>query len=238
MSSQSKIAGLVMGVVLAAQPLWAADSKAVPVKNPQEAAIMSALLEQVLNSIDKSSLDVQIDGLRISNLSGKNKIEADYASLQGEVLFNKDWKVDIVPAGIGGGVDPQIARLYPQVAADAKNLVASVSLIMKGEDIDTSLRFYSDFNPKTQTWSPRPLTVQVANQMNKSLLNIRLHALNAKVTTNAVNPSQKDVKGTCESDKIRLDLITGKNKVEKVDCQFNGSFSDKGYEINFKYMNK
>ncbi|WP_413291095.1 hypothetical protein [Bdellovibrio sp. HCB337] len=238
MSSQRKIAGWVLGMVLAGQPLLAADSKAVAVPSPNEAKIMSALVEQVLNSIDKASLDIEFDGLSIQGGNGENKIEADYASLSGMVQFNRDWNVDIMPPGTGGNVDPQISRLYPEVGADSKNLVAGVSVVMRGQNIDTSLRFFSGYDSKSQSWLARPLTLQVSNQMNKALLSIRLHSLSAKVTANAVNPSQKDVKGTCESDKMLLDLVTGKNKIVKVGCEFDGNFSDKGYQINFKYMNR
>lgn len=243
MSIRSGFLTLVIGSVLTASPLMAAPQtpKPAPVSpNQTEALAMSALLEQVLNSVDKTSLDVEFDGLTITQgaATEETKVKADYASLSGMVQFNKDWNLDLVPVEPGVKVDPQISRLYPKLEADAKDLVAGVALEIRGDNIETSLRFFSGFDAKTQAWVPRPMTLQISNQMNKSLLSIRLHSLSAKVKSNTVNPSQRDVIGTCESDKLLLDLASGKNKLVKVACEFSGVVTEQGYQVRFKYMNR
>lgn len=245
MSIQTKVRFGVLTVLLGSpfilSPVLAADAKKITVAPQQknENAALALLVEQILNSIDKSSLDIEFDGLNFQKKEGQDgKMELEYGALSGMLHFSQDWRVDLLPSNPEAPADSQISRLYPQLGADAKNLVAGISIEIRGEKMQTQLKFYSDFNPKTHSWRPRPLTLQISNQMNKSLLSIRLHSLSAQVKPNSVTPSQKDVTGTCESDKMQLDLASGKNKLMKVDCEFSGSFTEEGYKLQFKYLNR
>ena len=100
------------------------------------------------------------------------------------------------------------------------------------------MSFFSNYDAAKQLWIARPLTVKVTNHMNKELLTIRLFSLSAKKVANPKHPGLDDITGTCQSDKILLDLTTGRNKQVPVDCSFSGTVSEKGYKIQFKYANK
>ncbi|HEX7675325.1 MAG TPA: hypothetical protein VF412_14210 [Bdellovibrio sp.] len=128
-------------------------------------------------------------------------------------------------------------KITPKLSADAKDLKLAVDVKMLPASVSIDARFFSSYDKKAKKWIPRPLTLKVTNQMKMALMTIRLHSLKATKKANAKDPNIQDISGSCESDKILLDLTTGQNKLVPVDCQFSGTMSDQGYKIQFKYAN-
>lgn len=226
---------LVLGfMLLSSTAAMAADANPT-VAAQQEPSIMTQLLEQVLNSVEQSAVDLNIDGITIDS-QAKETVKTDSVRLNGMIDFGSDWQVNLVNSS-SGDKNSSMEKITPKLSADAKDLKLAVDVKMLPASVSIDARFFSSYDKKAKKWIPRPLTLKVTNQMKMALMTIRLHSLKATKKANAKDPNIQDIAGSCESDKILLDLATGQNKLVPVDCQFSGTMSDQGYKIQFKYAN-
>ncbi|MDG0817223.1 hypothetical protein [Bdellovibrio svalbardensis] len=205
-------------------------------KSNSENAVMTQMLEQVLNSVEQSAVDLNIDGISID--SEAKQVTTDSVRLSGMISFGSDWQVELVPPSSDEKANDSLKKINPKLLADAKDLKLAVDLKMLANSVTIDARFFSRYDSKAKKWIARPLTLKVANQMNMALMTIRMHSLKAVKKANDKNPNIQDISGTCESDKILLDLTTGQNKQVPVDCRFSGTMTEKGYKIHFKYANQ
>jgi hypothetical protein len=203
----------------------------------EENKVMEQLVEQIFKTIDKSAIDFNVNGITFESEGGKSKVITGGIELQGKVSFAGNWEVDLVNAK-SSEKDNQAEKVIPKIQADAKNLVLDVDIKVLANSANLQVQFFSHFDKASSKWIPRPLTVKVANQMNKELLTIRLFSLKAVRRVISQNPMQSEISGTCESDKILLDFSTGRNRQVPVDCKFSGVLTEKGHKIRFQYMNK
>lgn len=234
---------LILGVLAATHLVFAqAHAAGAAAKDTTDAdnGIQARLLEQVLNSIDKASVDLNINDITIgAEGDGPTEVKTNDVNLNGMISFGSDWSVDLISAKPGEKNDPQIEKLYPKLSAGASTLDLAVDLKMTAKAATIQAKFYSGYDKKAKKWVPRPLVLKVTNQLNKSLLTIRLHSLTAEKHVSAQNPKIQEISGTCESDKVLFDFISGENKQVPVDCRFSGTMSDEGgYKISFKYATK
>jgi hypothetical protein len=204
---------------------------------PEENKVMEQLVEQILNTIDQSAIDFNVNGITFDSEGGKSKVTTEDIQMNGIVSFAGNWEVDLINTK-SSEKDSKTQKVFPKIQADAKNLKIAVDIKVLPNSANLQVRFFSHFDKSAGKWIARPLTVKVANQMNKELLTIRLFSLQALRRVSSQNPSQSEISGTCESDKILLDLSTGKNRQVPVDCKFSGVMTDKGHKIRFQYMNK
>lgn len=229
----------VIGLVLISMSLnvWATNKASEPVKT-DENNVMARLTEQILNTINKSAIDLNINGISIDSQAAEGKqVRMDDVQLSGMVSFSGNWEVDLVEADENKD-SSQMQKVYPKLIIDSNNLHLAIDAKMQGDTQTIALRFFSHFDKTKQLWVPRPLTFKASNQMNKDLLTIRLFSLQMDKKLNKQNPNQSDINGICVSEKLLLDLATGKSKVQPVDCKFSGTMTDKGYKLNFRYANK
>lgn len=230
------ILGLVTATSLISGHAMAAGATNVGIEND----IQARLMEQVLNSIEKASVDLNINDITvISSGEGEAEIKTNDVSLNGMVGFGSDWSVDLVPTKPGEPVNEQMKKLFPKLKAGAAALNLAVDLKMNATLATVKAKFYQGYDKKTKQWIPRPLVLKVTNQLNKNLLTIRIHSLTAEKRVNSKDSKIQDIVGTCESDKMLFDFITGENKQVPVDCRFSGYLSEEGgYKISFKYATK
>lgn len=204
---------------------------------PEENKAMEHLVEQIFNTIDRSSIDFNINGITFESEGEKSKVTTEDIQLTGMVSFAGNWEVDVITPK-DAEPESKNQKIFPKIQADAKNLKIAVDIKVLPTSTNLQVRFFSHFDKNANKWIARPLTVKVANQMNKELLTIRLFSLQALRRVNLQDPALSEISGTCESDKIILDLATGKNRQVPVDCKFSGVMSEKGHKIRFQYMNK
>lgn len=204
---------------------------------PEENKVMEQLVEQIFNTIDRSAIDFNVNGISFDSEGGKSKVTTEDIQMSGMVSFAGNWEVDVINTK-SSEQESKSQKVFPKLQADAKNLKLAVDIKVVPNLATLQVRFFSHYDKNAGKWITRPLTVKVANQMNKELLTIRLFSLQALRQVNAQNPLLSEISGTCESDKILLDLTTGKNRQVPVDCKFSGVMTDKGYKVRFQYMNK
>ncbi len=222
---------IILGLLLTSSVAMAAETN-----SSSDNVVMTQFLEQVLNSVEQSAVDLNIDGMTIDS-EAKEPVKTDSVRLSGMISFGSDWQVDLTSPTPGEKESSSLKKINPKLLADAKDLKLAVDLKMLPASVTIDAKFFSRYDSKAKKWIPRPLTLKVANQMNMALMTIRIHSLKALKKTNDKNPNIQDVSGSCESDKILLDLTTGQNKQVPVDCQFSGTMTEKGYKIHFKYAN-
>jgi hypothetical protein len=236
------ILGFLTASTLIAGQAPAAPANATTPANTagMENDIQARLLEQVLNSIEKASVDLNIGDITVvSEGSGAPEVQTNDVSLSGMIGFGSDWKVDLVLSDQPQTANDPVQKIYPKLSAGAASLNLAVDLKMNAKQAVINAKFYSGFDNKTKKWLPRPLVLKVTNQLNKNLLTIRVHSLTAQKKVNAQNPKVQDIAGTCESDKMLFDFVAGGNKQVPVDCRFSGTLSENGgYKISFKYATK
>lgn len=230
------ILGLVTATTLISGQVMAGGAPNAGIENE----IQARLLEQVLNSIEKASVDLNINDITIANDGeGPMEVKTNDVSLNGMIGFGSDWSVDLVPTSTSAPANDQMKKLFPKLKAGAAALNLAVDLKMNATLATVKAKFYSGFDKKTKAWIPRPLVLKVTNQLNKNLLTIRIHSLTAEKRANSKDAKVQDIVGTCESDKMLFDFITGENKQVPVDCRFSGYLTeDGGYKISFKYATK
>ena len=215
---------------------WAAPRE-MKASKAEENAMMARLTEQIFSSIDQSSIDLNINGISYDSAAAEGKqVRMDDVQLNGMISFAANWQADLIEPD--ADADQQMQKVYPKLVIDANKLKLAVDLKMLANSETIQLKFFSHYDSKAKAWVARPLTLKASNQMNKDLLTIRLHSLNDERKVNAQNPNQQDISGTCVSDKVLLDMTTGKNKTVQVDCRFSGIMTDKGYKFQFRYANK
>lgn len=230
------ILGALVASTLISGQVLAAGANATGMDNE----IQARLMEQVLNSIEKASVDLNIGDITIeSNGDGPAKVQTNDVSLNGMVGFGSDWSLDLVVPKGGEPVNEQMMKVFPKLKAGAADLNLAVDLKMNAQIAKINAKFYSGYDKKAKKWLARPLVLKVTNQLNKNLLTIRIHSLTAEKRVNARNPKVQDIAGTCESDKMLFDFISGENKQVPVDCRFSGTLSEEGgYKISFTYATK
>lgn len=209
---------------------FAADS------TKEESTISSQLLEQVFNSIDESQLDINIDSLRVN--SETEKIEKESLMITGIVKFAKNWKVELVKTSENTAVANEMRKIYPLMNMDSSQLFMAFNYEVKKNKTNLLVNLYEKYDLKLKKWIARPLTIQVSNQLNKSLFKIRLYSFAIKLTPQENNEIIEDVLGTCESDKELFDIVSGKTKLIPMNCKIIGTRSDKGYQLQVVYNNK
>ncbi|MGE5085287.1 MAG: hypothetical protein ACM3MG_03240 [Bacillota bacterium] len=229
------ILGLVATATLISGAAMAGDG---PQKNPEN-EIQARMLEQVLNSIERASVDLNINDITISS-DGQSPavVKTNDLNLHGMINFSSDWSVDLVRGATSeaSNENEQVKKLFPKLQAGAKNLTLAVDLKMNATLATINAKFFSGYDERANRWLPRPLVLKVTNQLNKNLLTIRVHSLSAKKQVNAKDPKIQDITGTCVSDKTLFDFTTGENRQVPVDCRFSGYLTQKGgYKISFKY---
>jgi hypothetical protein len=231
----SLAASLSMGMAQAA-------TKA-PVSGNVENGVAKRMLEKILNSIETASVDINLNDVSVvgtKDASGekKSEVQINDASVDGMLSFGSDWNVDLVTPKDSTPHNNEIAKIYPRLSADASKLSLGIKITKKPKAATIQADFFSDYNPKVGHWEKRPLAIHLMNQINKSLLNVRIYSLTAEAKFNPKNLSVKEIHGTCKSDKILFDYDTGMNKQVEVSCVFNGVLTDKGYKLDLHWANK
>lgn len=194
-----------------------------------EASVSNILIGQLLNSVEKASIDFEFAG----SFDSDKGLVMDSLNLSGIMKFNDDWKVDLGAKKKDGA---QIKKVLPVIQMDAKKLVASTNISQMNDITTISLDFYDHYDKKTSAWVPRPLTVSVSNEFNTSLCTIKFNWIVAKITKSKDSKVSR-IKGTCSSEKKLFDFVANRNRIVPVQCEFSGTYSDQGYNIDFKYEN-
>ncbi len=202
----------------------------------EEASISSQLLEQVFNSIDQSQLDINIDSVRVN--SETEKIEKERLAINGILKFAKNWKVELVKTSENTAVANEMRKIYPLMTMDSSQLSMSFNYEVKDNKTKLQVNLFDKYDLKLKKWLTRPLTIQISNQLNKSLFKIRLHSFTLKLTPQENNELSQDVEGTCESDKELYDIVSGKTKLIPMNCKIIGTLDEKGYQLQVIYNNK
>lgn len=231
--------GLALGSLLIAGSTFAATATK-NTSTPSTDSVQARLFEQVLNSIEQGSVDLNVNDLSISNDSATQKtdVEMKDLTLTGILQFGSDWTVNLISSSSPSTENDPMQKVYPKLQAGAANLDLAVNVKMTSQNATIDAHFYGGYDRKNKKWIPRPLVLKVSNQLNKSLLTIRIRSLTAEKKVNANNPKVQDIVGSCDSDKIVYDFISGQSKTLTVDCSFSGTMTDQGYKLNFKYASK
>ncbi|MGZ3775364.1 MAG: hypothetical protein ACXVCY_15535 [Pseudobdellovibrionaceae bacterium] len=220
--------------IFSAIPAFADDTQGSDAKAPMtqsEASLSNIIIGNLLNSIETASVDFEIEDASLKSGEG---LSINALKLSGLVKLNSDLSVNLGKTQETGG--SQLNKVMPKIEMDSKNIFVNANVDKSAQGIKFSLEFYDRFDSKKKQWISRPLTFSVNNQLNKSLLKIKFNWVIAKVIMSQ-NPQQPNiVKGTCSSEKLLLDITTGLNRPVPVDCEFEGTYSEKGYNINFKYV--
>lgn len=227
---------MIIGSLLLSLSSWAQKAPALTEK--EENKVMTRVMEQILNSIDQSAIDLNINGISVDT-KDETPLQMDDVRLNGMVSFAGNWQVDLVEVKDQSEKSLQMKKVYPKLHGDAKNLKLAVDLKMVPNLMTLEAKFFSHHDRTKKQWIARPLTIKISNQMNKELLTIRLYSLKAEKKVSTKNPDVEVISGTCQSDKILLDLTTGQNRQVPVDCTFSGTLSKtEGHKLQFRYANK
>lgn len=213
-------------------------------KASPESTVSARMIEQVLNSIESASIDLNIHSMSFKSTKdskteeSKSEVKFNDVDVKGMILFGSDWSADILTPKASTPKNAQTEKIYPKIMAGAKSLVLGVELKKTEKSSMIRAEFFSGFNSKTQRWEPRPLVVNVSNQMNKSLMKVRIHSLTVELRPTPKNPKVQIVSGTCKSDKFLLDPVTGQSRLVEVACLIKGTQSENGYDIDASWENK
>lgn len=225
------VAGCSIGLmVFSASSAFAENHEAKQPMSEEEASISDVIIGQLLDSVDKASVDFEVNG----TFESDKGFILDGLTLNGLLKFNSDWKIDI---GEKRKSSTQLKKVMPVIKMDAKNLVASAKIMATSDIKNIDLDFFERYDAK-KGWLRRPLTLSISNQFNKSLITIRFNWLKAIIISSQDSSKPNQIKGSCYSEKILTDFQTGKPKTVPVQCEFDGYYSDKGHKINFKYVNR
>lgn len=196
-----------------------------------EASISNEIMGQLLNSIDKASLDFELDGATFKD----EGFSFNSLRLAGVVKLNSDLSIDL--GSQGNDTSSQLNKVMPKLQLDTKNIYAAATVDKSSEKTNMSLEFYKSFDTKKNEWVSRPLTLLVSNKLNKALLKIKFNWVRAVINASTTPGQPNTIKGTCSSEKVLVDIVSGGTRSVPVECEFSGTFLDDKYNINFNYKN-
>jgi hypothetical protein len=216
-----------------------ATNKTLEPMTGADATVANVLLEQLLNSVEKASVDFEVQGV----IDSEKGFLPDTFKLTGLSEFNADWRAAIRVPKTGDeknqkdSSSDQIEKLIPIMQMDSKSLVTSVNVDQTKDQTKMNLEFFAPYDKKKKKWNPRPLMVTISNQLNKALIKIKFNWVKVEIAKSADETQPSLVKGICSSEKSLLDFTTGLNISVPVYCEFEGTYSEAGYNIRFKYLN-
>lgn len=221
---RSMTAAFALTASLAAQLISAPAHAEIPKLTLNESSIMSRFLEEIMNTMDRASVDFELNNYI---LDSKTEVTDQNLSAKIQIRFKADWKVQLIEKT--DTTNTYVEKFLPILNADSKNLVID----FKYADVTEPLQRYREgqlrlFDAKTN--KPRSLTFTASNQMTKDAVTVRLHSAEFKMINDKVV-------GTCDSDKVITSVVTGKKVIQKVDCSLTGVITEDGYKFKIKYTN-
>lgn len=226
----------ILGMSSFAQAAGDAGPK-VPM-DAKESRVSSAFLVQLLNSIEKTSIDFETAG----SVDSKTGFNPDMMKGKGIVEFGSDWTFPTSSAGKDGSSSSnEIDKIMPTITVDAKDLIGSLTVSRDSNVTDLFLDFYKGYDSTEKKWLKRPLSITANNQLSKEgpgLLKIKVYWVHIKLIQPTDTTKPTIVQGNCYSTKEQPNIINGEKREVEMICEIEGSYSKDDYHINYKYLNK
>lgn len=221
---KSMTATIALTASLLAQLMPLTVQAEIPSLTLRESSIMSRFLEEIMNTMDRASVDFELNNYI---LDSKTEATNQNLSAQIQIRFKADWRVQLIEKT--DTTNTYVEKFLPILNADSKNLIID----FKYADVTEPLQRQREgrlrlFDAKTS--KPRSLTFTASNQMTKDAVTVRLHSAEFKMINDKII-------GTCESDKVITSVVTGKKAIQKVDCSLSGVITEDGYKFKIKYTN-
>jgi hypothetical protein len=202
---------------------------------PKDNQVMSALLESLINTVQRMQPEFEFQG---SIDSTTQKMKFDLLNLGAIFSLKENISQNLQSSESAAGQDPKLSGLIPVLQLGTKGLFVE-SRYNEVNGIGTFfLKFYSGFDSVKNEWQPTYLTARLTNKLNKNLLTVRL--LQVDFTKKPTTGDQANIDGICISDKQTENIITGKPETKVVNCSFNATIdADNNFKMKkMTYVNK
>ncbi len=182
-------------------------------KEVDESKVNAKIIQTILSSIDRSSLDFEFE-------IATDKDEIRFNDLDFNLLLQM--KQDMTFSVF----EDENSKFKTEILLKTKNLIMAVHAEKQLLDGKLSIRFYSGFDPKTKNPIIKPLTAVLANKLRANLITLHLNSIDIISKDDVKNPNLMHIKGNCQSTKEIFNFVTSKIENKAASCYVEGTIEE------------
>ncbi len=193
-------------------------------KSQVESEAMNQTLANIFKAMSRSSINFSFDGAVIQAPNPDQDATTEIINLESQAYFSFSSEIvqDLISSAPSKPQSETEKQLIPKLHLATQDML----VVFDYKNIQGNQKVHVDFlnAKKPDRNKPIALLVTVANQLNNSLIALRLHSIDLTLTRAPENKNKILVNGQCQSDKTVFDFFSNSEKTINMLCQFKGFY--------------